>query len=148
MSDKDKMNRPEAPPTSTEGQAGERDMASGGYLRRRAGEQVADGDQSGADAETRVTRWSESMRQQIDGIPEMSPAEKQQAKGQVSKIEAEMRKGSEANAFQLQVMINTLGVMAPDVFEPSVESLASTLAGMGFKVELFEGDERIRVTKS
>ncbi len=82
-----------------------------------------------------MAKWRQEMQRDIDGIPEMSPAEKQEAKDQVVKVEHEAAKGAQADKLYLQKLINVLGVMAPDIFEVAVATLANPLAGAGLAVK-------------
>ena len=78
-----------------------------------------------------IVEWRAEMESRIEAEPELSSDEKQDLKEQVQKIEQEVQKGQQADPSRIEKLINTLAVMSEDIFEVSVATLASPLAGLG-----------------
>lgn len=78
-----------------------------------------------------LAEWLAHMNAQIEIHVGLSPEEKNDLKEQVSKIESEAAKDKQADPGRLEKLINTLAVMAPDIFEVAVATLANPLAGIG-----------------
>jgi hypothetical protein len=73
--------------------------------------------------------WIDVVKEEIDSLQGVSPAEKDDLKEQVDKIDKEARKGSKAEIGRLEKLINTLSVLAPDIFDVVIATLASPLTG-------------------
>ncbi|MGB8645439.1 MAG: hypothetical protein WCF84_09390 [Anaerolineae bacterium] len=82
-----------------------------------------------------MAKWRQEMQQQIDSMSGMSPAEKQDAKEQIVKIEDEAKKGAQADKSRLEKLINALAAIAPDIFEVAVTTLSNPLAGVGLALK-------------
>jgi hypothetical protein len=78
-----------------------------------------------------LAHWRKEMETRIQASPGLSPDEKTDLKDQVGKIEGEAAKGSQADTGRLEKLVNTLAVMAPDIFDVVVATLANPLAGVG-----------------
>jgi hypothetical protein len=101
----------------------------------RAGRDIAGRDivtQTGqTDLRDVLALWQADMEKTIEAAPELSDDEKTDAKEQVAKISTEAAKGKQADKTRLEKLINTLAIMAPDIFEVAVTTLANPLAGIG-----------------
>jgi hypothetical protein len=75
------------------------------------------------------------INKNIDSLPNVSQAEKEDLKQQVEKIGDEVQKGSKAEAGRLEKLINTLNVMAPDIFDVVIATIANPLAGIGLVIK-------------
>ncbi len=84
-----------------------------------------------SDVAALLAQWQAQMNAQVAAQPNLSPAEKQDVQEQVAKIKAEASRGKQADTGRLEKLINTLGVMAPDIFEVALATLANPLAGLG-----------------
>ena len=82
-----------------------------------------------------LKKWRTDMEAKIDAQPALSPAEKTDAKEQVAKIEAEASQAEKADPSRLEKLINTLAVMAPDIFEVAIATLANPLGGIGLVIK-------------
>ena len=71
------------------------------------------------------------MVSRIESQPGYSKDEKRDLQDQVEKIQDEAAKGKQADPSRLEKLVNTLAVMAPDIFEVAVATLANPLAGIG-----------------
>jgi hypothetical protein len=114
-----------------------RDIRAGGDIigRDKAGRDIAGRDirheSSQPDLQSVFAEWSSQLHTKIDAQPELSEDEKDDLKTQVDKIQSEAAKGKETDPGRLEKLINTLAVMAPDIFEVAVATLANPLAGIG-----------------
>jgi hypothetical protein len=79
-------------------------------------------------------KWLAEIHAKIDALKDVPQDEKEDIKGQVQKIDEEIRKGPNAGKSRLEKLINTLSVMAPDIFEVVVATIQSPLAGIGIVV--------------
>lgn len=75
--------------------------------------------------------WRNQMFEWIDKQPNLSPAEKQDAKDSVEKINKEAKKGDQADPQRLERLINTLAIVGPDAFEVAVTTIMNPLLGIG-----------------
>jgi len=87
--------------------------------------------QQGTWSETDLTEWRAGMEAKIEMLAELSEEDKKDLKVQVTKIAEEAAKGKKANPGRLAKLVNVLSVMAPDIFEVAVATLANPLAGIG-----------------
>jgi len=78
-----------------------------------------------------LAQWQAQMEAKIEKQPDLSTDDKKDLKDQVGKIQAEAAKGEQADVGRLERLVNTLGVMAPDIFEVAVATLANPIAGIG-----------------
>lgn len=92
--------------------------------------------------------WKAQINQVIDSSPDISRAEKEDLKQQVEKISDEIQKGSKAETGRLEKLINTLGIMAPDIFEVIVATLANPLTGIGLVIKKIGDKAKLEKTSS
>lgn len=76
-------------------------------------------------------KWLAEINARIDALENTPRDEKDDLKHQVGKIDEEIRKGQRAEKSRLEKLINTLSVMAPDIFEVVVATIQSPLMGIG-----------------
>ena len=82
-----------------------------------------------------IVEWMAQINKKVDSLPDISQVEKEDIKQQVEKIGDEAQKGSKAEVGRLEKLINTLNVMAPDIFDVVIATLASPLAGIGLVIK-------------
>lgn len=82
-----------------------------------------------------IIGWMTQINKNIDSLPNVSQAEKEDLKQQVEKIGDEVQKGSKAEVGRLEKLINTLNVMAPDIFDVVIVTIANPLAGIGLVIK-------------
>lgn len=92
--------------------------------------------------------WETQIIQVINSSSDISLAEKEDLKQQVGKISDEIQKGSKAETGRLEKLINTLGIMAPDIFEVIVATLANPLTGMGLVIKKIGDKAKLEKTSS
>ncbi len=131
---------------STEGQSGGVNIGGDSIIRegeiagrdiKRAGGDIVGRDKvtMGDSAVQALAQWRAQVDSKIDAKPGLSGDDKKDLKDQVAKIEAEASKGAQADPSRLEKLINTLAVMAPDIFEVAVTTLANPLAGIGLALK-------------
>lgn len=81
------------------------------------------------------SQWQAGMENKINAHPNLSANEKQGLKNQVSEIQKEATKGESADPKWLEKLINTLGVMAEDIFDVAVTTLVNPLLGIGLVIK-------------
>jgi hypothetical protein len=118
----------------TEGQSGGVNISGGsvnvgGDIVGRDKVTIGDG------AAQALAQWRALVESKIEAQSNLSAADKKDLKDQVAKIQAEASKGAEADPSRLEKLINTLAVMAPDIFEVAVTTLANPLAGIGLALK-------------
>jgi hypothetical protein len=121
-------NAPGKPPASTGDvitihHVGENSVIAAGRNARASSTQVAGVNLLG--------EWRDGIVKEIEASRSLSPADKADARQQVDKITAEAAKGRQADVPRLEKLVNTLRVMAPDIFEVALTTLANPLAGLG-----------------
>lgn len=82
-----------------------------------------------------IVEWTSQINKKVDLLSNVSQAEKEDLKQQVEKIGDEVQKGTKAEVGRLEKLINTLSVMAPDIFDVVIATLANPLAGMGLIIK-------------
>lgn len=82
-----------------------------------------------------IVEWMAQINRKIDSLPNVSQIEKEDIKQQVEKIGAEVQKGSKVEVGRLEKLINTLGVMANDIFDVVITTVANPLAGIGLVIK-------------
>ena len=82
-----------------------------------------------------INTWVTQINKQIEALMGISQAEKEDLKQQIAKIGEEAQKGRNAELGRLEKLINTLSVMAPDIFDTIITTLASPLAGIGLIIK-------------
>ena len=82
-----------------------------------------------------LAQWRSQMVTEIEALPDLSDDEKQDLQDQVDKIQEEAAKAEEADPGRLERLINTLSVMAPDIFEVAAATLVNPLAGIGLVIK-------------
>ena len=81
------------------------------------------------------SEWRVQMGTWIDTRPNLSADDQQDLKEQIGKIQTEAAKGEQMDSSRLEKLINMLSVIAPDVFEVAVTTLANPLAGIGLALK-------------
>lgn len=81
-----------------------------------------------------IFEWMAQINKKVNSLPGISQAEKEDIKQQVEKIGNEAQKGSKAEVGRLEKLINTFKVMAPDIFDVVITTLANPLAGIGLVI--------------
>ncbi len=81
------------------------------------------------------SEWRVQMGTWIDARPNISADDKQDLKEQIGKIQTEAAKGERMDSGRLEKLINILSVIAPDVFEVAVTTLANPLEGIGLALK-------------
>lgn len=137
------------------------DSGSGGTFRAgrdiRAGRDLAGRDLAGRDLAGRdithqqdsaqlieaLNNWRDAMNTRIEAQSGFSQDEKQDLQDQVEKIQDEAAKGEQADPNRLEKLVNTLAVMAPDIFEVAVATLANPLAGIGLVMKKIGDKARV-----
>lgn len=77
-----------------------------------------------------------AINQRIDARPADPNVDKEELKETVNKIEEEVKKGEEANPTKVERWLKNLAGMADDIFQVTVATLASPVAGIGKAVQL------------
>lgn len=99
-------------------------------------------------AVTSSVNWRVQINQVIDSAPNISQAEKEDLKRQIEKISDEIQKGPKVETGRLEKLINVLGVMAPDIFEVIVATLANPLMGIGLVIKKIGDKAKLKKTTS
>ena len=86
---------------------------------------------SGGDAIPELIEWREEMEKRIDAHRNLLPADKTDLKENVAKVAEEVSKGKKADAGRLERLLNTIGSLAPDIFDVAITTIANPLAGLG-----------------
>ena len=71
-----------------------------------------------------------SIYQKIESRPPDPDVDKEEVQGTVQNIEKEVQKGEEANPSKVERWLKTLALIAPDIFEVTLATLASPAAGI------------------
>lgn len=87
------------------------------------------------DSLSSIAEWVMQISGKIDSLPGISQAEQEDLKQQIQKIGCEANKGSKVEIGRLEKLINTLSVMAPDIFDIVITTFASPLAGIGLVIK-------------
>jgi hypothetical protein len=75
--------------------------------------------------------WRKEMDKKIDVVPNLQLPDKTDLKDATAKISVEAAKGPKADIDRLERLINTLNIMAPDIFEVAIATLVNPMAGIG-----------------
>jgi hypothetical protein len=103
----------------------------------------------GDSAAQSLAQWRALVESKIEAQPNLSAEDKKDLKDQVAKIQAEASKGAQADPSRLEKLINTLAVMAPDIFEVAVTTIANPLAGIGLALKKIGDKAKLeRATKA
>jgi hypothetical protein len=92
-----------------------------------------------------LTEWQDRMNKAIDANSSLSPADKIDTREQIEKITTEAAKGKQADPSRLEKLVNTLGVMAPDIFEVALTTIGNPLAGLGLVAKKIGEKAKIEV---
>lgn len=84
---------------------------------------------------TAIVEWVHKTNKEIDSLPDISQAEKEDLKQQIEKIGDETKKDLKADVNRLEKLINTIAVMSPDIFDIVIATLANPLAGIGLVIQ-------------
>lgn len=111
---------------------GNKTTAGGNIVNAGAGANVTIGGDPAATTHliTALIQWEVQMKLQAAKLA-LSPEDKKELLVQIVKVKAEANKGAQADPGRLEKLVNTMGVMAPDIFEVAVTTLANPLAGVG-----------------
>ena len=86
---------------------------------------------SKVDAVPELKKWRKGMEKRIDANSDLSPADKIDLKENVAQVADEVSKGKQADSGRLERLLNTIGSLAPDIFDVAIATLANPLAGLG-----------------
>lgn len=92
-----------------------------------------------------LTQWQQEMESKIDAQSDLTAEDKQDLKEQVVKIKTEAAKGDKANPGRLERLINTLGVMGPDILEVAIATLKNPFSGIGLVLQKI--DDRVKLER-
>lgn len=79
--------------------------------------------------------WRKQMETEIDTLKGFPEEDKASLRETIAKIAHEAEKGEAANGNRLERLLNSIGVMAPDIFDVAVTTLANPLAGLSLMVK-------------
>lgn len=88
-----------------------------------------------SDLTVMLVQWQAQMEAEIDAQPSLSADDKKGLKDTVERIHTEAAKGEQVDPGRLEKLINTLGVMGPDIFQVAIATLVNPLAGIGLVIE-------------
>lgn len=89
-----------------------------------------------------LAQWRSQMLERVEQDPNLSVEDKADAKIQIEKIKSEVSKGKDADPGRIEKLVNILSVMASDIFEVALATLANPLAGLGLVIKKV-GDKAI-----
>ncbi len=81
------------------------------------------------------TTWRQQMEREIAALKNLPDADKVSAKRTIQEIAKEAGKGKQADKSRLERLVNTIGMMAPDIFDVAITTLANPLAGVGLVIK-------------
>jgi hypothetical protein len=114
---------------------GNKTTAGGNIINAGPGASVSVGDPAAAaNLLTALIQWETQMKIKA-GTLKLSAEDKKELIDQLVKIRTEAGKGAQVDPGRLEKLVNTLGVMAPDIFEVAVTTLANPLAGIGLAMK-------------
>lgn len=93
-----------------------------------------------------VDKWREDMENHIDAIKNLLPEDKADLKNNIAKVADEISKGKKANPGRLERLLNSIGVMAPDIFDVAITTLANPLAGIGLVAKKIGDKAKLRAS--
>ena len=82
-----------------------------------------------------LERWRKEMEGKINALRDLPPEDKSTLNQQVGQIAREAEKGPEADPRRIERLLNTIAVMAPDIFDVAVTTVINPLAGIGLVVK-------------
>jgi hypothetical protein len=86
---------------------------------------------SRVDAAPELKKWQSEMERRIDAHRDLLLSDKTDLKENVAKVADEVSKGKRADSGRLERLLNTIGSLAPDIFDVAIATLANPLAGLG-----------------
>ena len=86
---------------------------------------------SRVDTVPELKKWRKAMEKRIDANRNLLPADKIDLKENVAKVAEEVSKGEKADPGRVERLLNTIGSLAPDIFDVAIATLANPLAGLG-----------------
>jgi|SRR5271157_174520 len=92
--------------------------------------------------------WRQQMERQIAALKNLPDADKSSANQTVQEIAKEAGKGEQADKGRLERLINTMGMMAPDIFDVAITTLANPLAGLGLVVKKIGDRAKLEAKKA
>ncbi len=110
-------------------------LDTSGALRKTEGRRAALGlVQPAVSLEEYMRLWRATLEQQIDAVPEISSADKRQARERVVAIADEVMREAQADPFRIQVAFNQLGVYVPETIEDAALTLSDALSRIGLQM--------------
>jgi len=79
--------------------------------------------------------WRKEMENEIEKLKSFPEEDKATLKEEIAKIAREAEKGDETDANRLERLLNSIGAMAPDIFDVVIATLASPLAGISLTIK-------------
>ena len=95
-----------------------------------------------------LAKYFAQIDKQIDARPDDPNVDKAELKETVGKIQAEVKKGQEANAAKVERWLHGLAAMADDIFQVTVTTLVNPVAGVGQAIRLIAQKARSEEGKS
>jgi hypothetical protein len=93
-----------------------------------------------------INGWETRMKEKVGALSSLSEEDRKELKQKLNQVKMEAIKGQQADPGRLEKLINTLGAMAPDIFEVAVTTLASPLGGIGLALKKI--GEKAKVERS
>jgi hypothetical protein len=93
-----------------------------------------------------ITDWETRMKEKVGALSNLSEEDRKELKQKLSQVKMEAIKGQQADPGRLEKLVNTLGALAPDMFEVAVTTLASPLGGIGLALKKI--GEKAKVERS
>lgn len=87
--------------------------------------------------------WREQMEREIEGLKNVPEEDKSILKQNVEQIAREAEKGQKADANRIERLLNTLSVMAPDIFDVALATLANPFAGIRLVIQKIGDKARV-----
>jgi hypothetical protein len=127
---------------------GNKTMAGGDIINAGAGSTVIIGADPLAYANflKEINGWETRMTEKVGALSNLSEEDRKELKQKLNQVKMEAIKGQQADPGRLEKLINTLGAMAPDIFEVAVTTLASPLGGIGLALKKI--GEKAKVERS
>lgn len=99
-------------------------------------------------SKTEITAVFQKFIQVIEDRPDEQNVDKDELKDTIQKIEAEVKKGEQANPSKVERWLKFLAVMAEDIFEVVTTTLANPIAGVAKSIQLIARKARQEAAKS
>ena len=79
--------------------------------------------------------WRKEIERKIDSLQNLPEEDKSLLKQNTEQIVQEAEKGQQADASRIERLLNTVSVMAPDIFDVAITTLGNPLAGIGLVIK-------------